>query len=326
MTPTESFDLGGVLLSNGRPSVGSDCTTRRGLARWRPGTKVIVLSIGGILGVNARYWLGVWINRWTSPQFPWATVTINVTGSFLIGFLTVVLTRWMPHPNIRLMVITGFLGGYTTFSTFENDALTLWERGEGILMAANLIGSVTAGFRGRLVGDGPGSRADRARDRASCGGSPESRRRWRPNARIPLRPKAINRSPRKLTHRRRTGGNRGHERGEPVMIPPEASLLRVYSKAIEKWHGVPLYRAIVEAARQRHLAGASVFPVELGYGIAPATPRYHKRVCVLRHSDRGRDRRCGRASRGAGRGARDHGQRGPCRRQPGPRAPLYPRG
>jgi PII-like signaling protein len=51
-----------------------------------------------------------------------------------------------------------------------------------------------------------------------------------------------------------------------MMIPPEASLLRVYSKAIEKWHGVPLYRAIVEAARGRHMAGASVFPVELGYG------------------------------------------------------------
>jgi PII-like signaling protein len=51
-----------------------------------------------------------------------------------------------------------------------------------------------------------------------------------------------------------------------MMIPPQASLLRVYSKAIEKWHGVPLYRAIVEAARRRHLAGASVFPVELGYG------------------------------------------------------------
>jgi PII-like signaling protein len=51
-----------------------------------------------------------------------------------------------------------------------------------------------------------------------------------------------------------------------MIIPPEASLLRVYSKAIEKWHGKPLYRAIVEAARRRHLAGASVFPVELGYG------------------------------------------------------------
>jgi fluoride exporter len=118
-------------------------------------TRVIVLSIGGILGVNARYWLGAWINRWTSPQFPWATVIINVTGSFLIGFLTIVLTRWTPHPNIRLMVITGFLGGYTTFSTFENDALTLWERGEGRLMAANVIGSVTVGLRTRGASDDP---------------------------------------------------------------------------------------------------------------------------------------------------------------------------
>jgi PII-like signaling protein len=50
------------------------------------------------------------------------------------------------------------------------------------------------------------------------------------------------------------------------MIPPQATLLRVYSKAVEKWHGVPLYRAIVEAARRLHVAGASIFPVELGYG------------------------------------------------------------
>ena len=58
----------------------------------------------------------------------------------------------MPHPNIRLMVVTGFLGGYTTFSTFENDALTLWERGESILMAENLVGSVVAGFAAILLG------------------------------------------------------------------------------------------------------------------------------------------------------------------------------
>ena len=50
------------------------------------------------------------------------------------------------------------------------------------------------------------------------------------------------------------------------MIPREASLLRLYSNASEKWHGVPLYRSVVEAARHRKLAGASVFPVELGYG------------------------------------------------------------
>ena len=114
--------------------------------------KVIALSIGGTLGVNARYWLGAWMNRWTSPQFPWATVTINVSGSFLIGFLTVALARWLPHPNVRLLVITGFLGGYTTFSTFENDSLILWERGESLLMAGNLIGSVAAGLLAVVLG------------------------------------------------------------------------------------------------------------------------------------------------------------------------------
>jgi len=114
--------------------------------------KVVALSIGGTLGVNARYWLGAWMSRWTGAQFPWATVTINISGSFLIGFLTVALARWLPHPNIRLLVITGFLGGYTTFSTFENDSLTLWERGEGRLMAANLVGSVAAGFLAVVLG------------------------------------------------------------------------------------------------------------------------------------------------------------------------------
>jgi fluoride exporter len=114
--------------------------------------KVVALSVGGSLGVNARYWLGVWMSRWASPQFPWATFTINVSGSFLIGFLTVALARWSPHPNARLLFITGFLGGYTTFSTYENESLSLWERGETLLMGANLIGSVVAGLLAVLMG------------------------------------------------------------------------------------------------------------------------------------------------------------------------------
>jgi CrcB protein len=114
--------------------------------------EVSVLSVGGILGVNARYWLGVWVNRWASPQFPWATFTINVSGSFLIGFLSVALTRWLPHPNLRLMIVTGFLGGYTTFSTFEYESVTLWERGESGLAVTYLVGSVVAGFAAVLLG------------------------------------------------------------------------------------------------------------------------------------------------------------------------------
>jgi fluoride exporter len=138
--------------------------------------KVVALSVGGSLGVNARYWLGAWMSRWASPQFPWATFAINVSGSFLIGFLTVALARWLPHPNARLLVITGFLGGYTTFSTFANESLSLWERGEGLLMAANLFGSVAAGFAAVVLGTalarGLTGSADRPAAAASLAGEP----------------------------------------------------------------------------------------------------------------------------------------------------------
>src|SRR5256885_16486875 len=53
---------------------------------------------------------------------------------------------WLPHPNLRLFLLVGFLGGYTTFSTFAFESLTLWERGETGLSLANLAGSVVAGF------------------------------------------------------------------------------------------------------------------------------------------------------------------------------------
>ena len=110
---------------------------------WGP---VLALSAGGVLGVNARYWLGYWISRWVTHPFPWATFVINTTGSLAIGFLTVALARWVPHPHVRLFAVVGFLGGYTTFSTFAFDSLTLWERGEIALALANLVGSVAAGF------------------------------------------------------------------------------------------------------------------------------------------------------------------------------------
>ncbi len=119
-----------------------------------PWVRVAVLSVGGALGVNARYWLGVWMNRWASPQFPWATVTINVSGSFAIGFLSMVLARWLPHPHFRLLVLVGFLGGYTTFSTFSFESLTLWERGAVGLALTNMVGSVAAGLMAVALGVG----------------------------------------------------------------------------------------------------------------------------------------------------------------------------
>jgi fluoride exporter len=114
--------------------------------------RLLVLSIGGALGVNARYWLGVLITRWSGPRFPWATVVINVTGSFAIGFLAVILAYRWPHPLGRLFVVTGFLGGYTTFSSFTFESLDLWEKGEKSLSMANTIGSVAAGLAAVTLG------------------------------------------------------------------------------------------------------------------------------------------------------------------------------
>lgn len=108
--------------------------------------KVLALSAGGVLGVNARYWLGHWISQWASPRFPWATFTINVTGSFAIGFLTILLARWLPHPNARLLIITGLLGGYTTFSAYSFESFAMWERGHRWGVTAYVFASVLAGL------------------------------------------------------------------------------------------------------------------------------------------------------------------------------------
>jgi len=116
---------------------------------WR---QVAVLSIGGAAGVNARHWLGMAIARWASPRFPWGTVAINASGSFAIGVLAVVLARRWPDPLARLGVVTGFLGGYTTFSAFAFESFTLWERGDRPLAAANAVGSVALGLAAVTLG------------------------------------------------------------------------------------------------------------------------------------------------------------------------------
>lgn len=110
------------------------------------GVRVSMLSVGGALGVNARYWMGVWLARWVGPHFPWATLAINVSGCFAIGFLTLALTRWLPHPNARLLVLVGFLGGYTTFSTFMFESVELCKRGEAGRAAAYVSATLIGGF------------------------------------------------------------------------------------------------------------------------------------------------------------------------------------
>lgn len=109
--------------------------------------KVLFISAGAILGANARYWLGDWIARKWGPDFPVGTLLINLTGSLLLGFLMTLLTeRFLLNQNWRLFFAVGFLGAYTTFSTYTFESFTLLSRGQWLPGFINLFGSSVLGL------------------------------------------------------------------------------------------------------------------------------------------------------------------------------------
>ncbi len=110
-------------------------------------TEVLLVGAGGFLGAIARYTLGGWIVERTSPGFPYATLLINVTGCFAIGlFMTLAVDTFAWPPAVRLFVAVGFLGGYTTFSTFGFETMRLIDGGGYGLALLNCLASVTAGL------------------------------------------------------------------------------------------------------------------------------------------------------------------------------------
>jgi len=115
--------------------------------------RYLVVLLGAGLGGMARYAGGSWIMLKYGGRFPLGTLFINVTGSFLIGVLMTLLTeRFQPHPNWRLFLVVGVLGGYTTFSSFEYETFQAVRDGEhwmGLLYAA---GSVLVGYVGVWLG------------------------------------------------------------------------------------------------------------------------------------------------------------------------------
>lgn len=110
-------------------------------------TKYLVVGFGGALGAMARYWFAALIGERFPTRFPLGTLLINVSGSFIIGFfLTLVTERLNIHPNWRLGVAVGFVGAYTTFSTFEYETFRLLETGSGVSGFMNVIVSLVLGF------------------------------------------------------------------------------------------------------------------------------------------------------------------------------------
>ena len=115
--------------------------------------RYLAISLGGILGANARYLLGIWIATRYGTSFPYGTLVINVSGSFVIGFFLVLVTqRFVVHPNWRLFFATGFLGAYTTFSSFSFETVALILGGSWWLGLANILGSVVLGLVAVLMG------------------------------------------------------------------------------------------------------------------------------------------------------------------------------
>ncbi len=98
---------------------------------------VLQVALGGAIGASLRYLTNVGVMRLVGPGFPWGTVVANVVGSFVMGVIVVVLAN-TDQNKLAPLLMTGLLGGFTTFSAFSLDAVTLFERG-AILPAASYV-------------------------------------------------------------------------------------------------------------------------------------------------------------------------------------------
>ena len=102
--------------------------------------EILVISIGAILGANARWIISRYAARFISPVFPYGTLFINVSGSFIVGFFMIWATeRVLIDPRWRLLVVVGFCGAFTTFSSFAFETMAYFEQGQYFLMLMNFV-------------------------------------------------------------------------------------------------------------------------------------------------------------------------------------------
>jgi fluoride exporter len=113
----------------------------------------LAIAVGGTLGCWARYAMTGLLQTVLGRDFPYATLSINVLGSFLMGFLFIeTLERLTVGPHIRVGLLTGFLGGFTTFSTFAMESLLLAEQGEAAKGMVYVVSSVLLGIAAAFGG------------------------------------------------------------------------------------------------------------------------------------------------------------------------------
>ena len=144
MGPDDRFDL-----SSAQSDVDPDLLPRRSargqLRRGQPAI-LVAIALGGILGTLARYAVSRVVHV-APASFPWATFTVNVTGAFALGLLlTLVIERWPPSRYVRPFVAIGFLGAYTTFSTYMVETDLLIKDGAQAVAVMYVVGTLVAGF------------------------------------------------------------------------------------------------------------------------------------------------------------------------------------
>jgi CrcB protein len=117
--------------------------------------KILVIALGGALGTLSRYGLGAWISSKWNQGFPLHTFLINVSGAFLLGFLNILfIERLTISPLWRLGIGVGFLGAFTTFSTFGFEVISLLEGGSFFTAGLYTFLSILVGFTGVALGVG----------------------------------------------------------------------------------------------------------------------------------------------------------------------------
>lgn len=115
-------------------------------------TKFLYISGGAVMGANARYWVTSWLSQRWGEAFPFATDVVNFSGSAVLGFVLGFAAHHVEiDPHLKLALTTGFLGAYTTFSTFECESVGLMAQGHfgaGILnlVVSVLVGALAAAF------------------------------------------------------------------------------------------------------------------------------------------------------------------------------------
>jgi CrcB protein len=112
------------------------------------------IFVGAGLGGVARYAVGAWVHAFAGTAFPWGTILVNVTGSFLVAVLYVLLAGTTDSPALRALLGIGFCGGYTTFSAFSYESVRLLEEGEWERAMLYIVGCVTLSIAAALVGLG----------------------------------------------------------------------------------------------------------------------------------------------------------------------------